>query len=88
MDALASRLVELELPDQAGIDTEEPGLPLDDDALAYPRWLAFLVPAMSAPIKLLLKRYGVGGLVLVGGLTNLWNFLFFACATYTVWCDR
>ena len=60
----------------------------DDDALAYPRWLAFLVPAMSAPIKLLLKRYGVGGLVLVGGLTNLWNFLFFACATYTVWCDR
>ena len=54
------------------------------EPIAYPRWLALFVPAMSAPIKLLLKRYGVGGLVLCGGLTNLWNLLFFACANASI----
>lgn len=54
----------------------------------YPTHMALLVPAMSAPIKLMLKRSGVGGLVLCGGLTNLWNLAFFAAATACAARDR
>lgn len=45
-----------------------------------PLWLAALAPACSAPLKKLLKKVGMGpplGLVLAGGLTNLWNLVFF-----------
>jgi len=44
----------------------------------YPRYSVLFVPAMSAPLKKILKRYGVGGIVLCGGLTNLWNLCYFA----------
>jgi hypothetical protein len=44
---------------------------------ACPRWSALLVPALSAPLKLLLRRRSAGGLVLCGGLTNLWNLAMF-----------
>ena len=49
-----------------------------------PPWLVCLAPAFSAPLKLLLKRRLTGGLVLCGGLTNLWNLLFFLALTFTV----
>ena len=45
-----------------------------------PLWLATLAPACSAPLKKMLKARGMGpplGLVLAGGLTNLWNLVFF-----------
>ena len=48
---------------------------------AYPPYMALLAPGMSAPIKKLLRRYSLGGLVLCGGLTNLWNLLFFCAVT-------
>ena len=51
----------------------------------YPPLLALLVPALSAPVKRWLKKRSVGGLVLCGGLTNLWNLLFLAAATVSVW---
>ena len=47
----------------------------------YPAWTALFAPALSAPIKKLLKRRSIGGLVLCGGLTNLWNLLFFITIT-------
>ena len=47
----------------------------------YPTWTVLLAPAMSAPIKKVLKRFSVGGLVLCGGLTNIWNMIFFTAAT-------
>jgi hypothetical protein len=47
----------------------------------YPAWTVLLAPAMSAPIKKVLKRFSVGGLVLCGGLTNIWNLIFFTAAT-------
>ena len=50
----------------------------------YPRWMAALVPAMSVPLKLLMKKTGCGGLILAGGLTNLWNALFFGASTALV----
>lgn len=43
----------------------------------YPWYSILLAPAMSAPIKKLLKKHNVGGVVLCGGLTNLWNLCFF-----------
>eukprot|EP00933_Yihiella_yeosuensis_P048161 TRINITY_DN44200_c0_g1_i1.p1 TRINITY_DN44200_c0_g1~~TRINITY_DN44200_c0_g1_i1.p1 ORF type:complete len:262 (-),score=41.80 TRINITY_DN44200_c0_g1_i1:61-816(-) len=50
-----------------------------------PPWLALLAPAMSAPLKKALKRRALkqqnaGGLVICGGLTNLWNLTFFIAA--------
>ena len=50
----------------------------------YPRWLVAFTPSFSAPIKAVLKRRSAGGLVIVGGLTNLWNLLFFAATTASV----
>ena len=46
---------------------------------AYPLYSIFFVPVGYGPIKKLLKKYGFGGIVLCGGLTNLWNLCFFAC---------
>jgi len=51
----------------------------DNDVVSgYPRYSVLFVPAMSAPVKKILKRYSVGGIVLCGGLTNLWNLCYFA----------
>eukprot|EP00594_Rhizosolenia_setigera_P014342 CAMPEP_0178971254 /NCGR_PEP_ID=MMETSP0789-20121207/20144_1 /TAXON_ID=3005 /ORGANISM="Rhizosolenia setigera, Strain CCMP 1694" /LENGTH=134 /DNA_ID=CAMNT_0020658147 /DNA_START=71 /DNA_END=471 /DNA_ORIENTATION=- len=43
----------------------------------FSRITVFFVPIMSGPIKMFLKKKSIGGLVLCGGLTNLWNLLFF-----------
>merc|ERR1711907_865153 len=47
----------------------------------YPWPCAFFAPAMSAPLKKCMKQGGFGGLVLAGGLTNLWNLIFFVIVT-------
>lgn len=47
----------------------------------YPVYSAILVPVFSGPLKIWLKRRKVGGLILCGGLTNLWNLLFFITLT-------
>jgi len=47
----------------------------------YPTSIIALAPLFSAPIKLWLKRQQFGGLVLCGGLTNLWNLAFMAAVT-------
>merc|ERR1712046_18610 len=38
----------------------------------YPPWVCLFVPAWSAPMKLLLRSQMKGGLILCGGLTNIW----------------
>lgn len=48
----------------------------------YPPWMAILAPVISGPLKKCLKLHNVGGLVLAGGLTNLWNLLFFLACSY------
>lgn len=50
----------------------------------YPKWTVAFTPMFSAPLKLFLKRRRVGGLVLCGGLTNLWNLIFLATVTICV----
>lgn len=47
----------------------------------YPRALAVLAPCFSAPLKIGLKRRRTGGLILCGGLTNLWNLMFLLAIT-------
>jgi hypothetical protein len=51
---------------------------------AYPAGMALLAPALSAPLKLLLRRLDLGDLVLCGRLTNLWNALFLGAAAWSV----
>ncbi|CAJ1961849.1 unnamed protein product [Cylindrotheca closterium] len=41
-------------------------------------WTVLFAPAFSAFLKKHLKRNSIGGLVLCGGLTNLWNLCFFS----------
>ena len=53
----------------------------------FPPWICALVPAASAPIKKLLKHFEIGapaGLILAGGLTNLWNMLFFGAIYWSM----
>jgi len=47
----------------------------------YSPYTVLFVPAFSGPLKKLCKRYELGGLVLCGGLTNLWNLCFFVALT-------
>ena len=54
-------------------------------ATIYPRAVIALAPCFSAPIKIALKRRETGGLILCGGLTNLWNLLFFLALTASAW---
>jgi hypothetical protein len=50
---------------------------------AYHTSSIILAPAFSAPLKLLLKRFNIGSVVLVGGLTNLWNLAFFCTLVWS-----
>ena len=43
----------------------------------YPRYSVFFVPVHSGPIKKMLKWQRCGGIILCGGLSNLWNLFFF-----------
>ena len=43
----------------------------------YPRYTVFFVPVHSGSIKKVLKWGSFGGITLCGGLTNLWNLIFF-----------
>jgi hypothetical protein len=54
----------------------------------YPAASVALAPCFSAPIKVLLKRHSIGGLVLCGGLTNLWNLLFMVTLTVSAWSQE
>ena len=50
---------------------------------AYHTSSIILAPAFSAPLKLLLERFNIGSVVLVGGLTNLWNLAFFCTLVWS-----
>jgi len=45
---------------------------------AYPPLSVVFVPVLSGPVKKYLKKHNLGGIVICGGLTNLWNLCFFA----------
>jgi len=51
----------------------------------YASYTLLFVPALSAPLKKILKSKSCGGLVLCGGLTNLWNLGFFLVLTYSAY---
>jgi len=45
--------------------------------ILYAPWTVAFVPAFSGVVKKVLKRNNIGNIVLVGGLTNIWNACFF-----------
>lgn len=47
-------------------------------------WTVLFTPAFSALLKKLLKKKSMGGLVLCGGLTNLWNLCFFSALIVSI----
>jgi len=53
-----------------------------------PVYSAFLVPVVAATIKKMLKRNNFGGIILCGGLTNLWNLGFFSILFFHVPSDK
>jgi len=47
-------------------------------------WTVAFAPAFSAFLKKHLKKKSIGGLVLCGGLTNLWNLCFFSALIVSI----
>ena len=50
----------------------------------FASWTVLLAPAFSAFLKKYLKKKSIGGLVLCGGLTNLWNLCFFSALIVSI----
>lgn len=57
------------------------------DTLFAP-WTVLFAPAFSAFLKKYLKKNNIGGLVLCGGLTNLWNLCFFTVLMVSISAHR
>ena len=52
--------------------------------MRYPGYVLLFTPALSSVVKRAIKKVGLPapvGLAIAGGLTNLWNCLFFVVAT-------
>ena len=53
----------------------------------YPWYVLLCSPVLSSAVKKIVNKVGIGsplGLIIAGGLTNIWNVLFFVVATISI----